>query len=131
VSTGEIGLLPESQWLAHFEDLNRVEAIELFYPDFYVLLDFPYTLWDGNETSDDERRAAEDFADFLLAPDQQRAAGEMGFRPTSGPALSQLTPFSAAQGIFQESLGGGEVSPADRPGTLALLRWFENFRTAP
>jgi len=130
-STGEIGLLPESQWLAHFEDLNGVEPIELFYPDFYVLLDFPYTVWDGNETSDDERRAAEDFADFLLGPDQQRAAGEMGFRPANGPDLNQLTPFSAAQGIVQEALGGGEVTPADRPGMLALLRWFENFRTAP
>jgi hypothetical protein len=130
-STGEIALLPESQWLAHFEELNRVEAIELYYPDFYVLLDFPYAIWDRSETSSEERRAAEDFADFLLSADQQRAAGEMGFRPTNGPNLANLTPFSAAIGIAQEELSGSEITPAGRPGTLALLRWFENFRTAP
>jgi ABC-type sulfate transport system substrate-binding protein len=130
-STGEIALLPESQWLAHFEELNRVEAIELYYPDFYVLLDVPYAIWDRSETSSEERRAAEDFADFLLSADQQRAAGEMGFRPTNGPNLANLTPFSAATGIAQEELSGSEITPAGRPGTLALLRWFENFRTAP
>lgn len=127
-SIAEIGLLPESQWLAHFDALNAVESLVLSYPNEYVLLDFPFAIW-GEA---DERRAAEAFAAFLMNDDQQGKLGELGFRPTTRrDDVAQFAPFIAAEGQVQLSLGGSPIALPDRPAILALLRWFANYRTAP
>lgn len=128
-STAEIGLLPESQWLAHYSTLSAVEPIVLNYPVNYLLLDFPYAVWDGNETSDEERQAAENFGEFLLTESQQRAVGEAGFRPAQLTDLTQFAPFNA-EGV-QLTLTGSPISLPDRAGVSSLVRWFEGYRTAP
>lgn len=131
ISTGEIALLPERDWLIHYEDLSSVEPVMLVYPENHVILDFPYTIWNGSETSEDERRAARAFGDFLISADQQRAAGENGLRPIGWSDLQQFAPFSAAGSAVQLELSGNEISLPDRPALLAFLRWFSNYRTAP
>jgi hypothetical protein len=130
-STAEIALLPESQWLAHYDQLNRVEAIRLFYSNTYMMLDFPYTIWRGAETDEDQLRAAQAFGDFLMGSEQQRRLGEAGFRPAIGGDLTRFTPFNAARDVIQVDLPGSQIAPADRASTLSLLRWFQNYRTAP
>lgn len=128
-SSAEIALLPESQWLLHYEDLTAIEPIVLHYPENYLLLDFPYAVWDGAETTDDQRQAAADFAEFLLSDNQQRKAGEKGLRPAKMTDLVQFSPFDLAQ--VQLSLPGMPISLPERAGVSNLLRWFEGYRTAP
>lgn len=129
-STGEIGLLPESQWLANFAALSAVEPVQLYYTDAYILLNFPYAIWDGIETTSAERQAAQAFGNYLMADNQQALLGAAGFRPATRSDVSQFAPFQAAQGLVQLELSGNEITPADRSATLALLRWFKNLRPA-
>jgi ABC-type Fe3+ transport system substrate-binding protein len=129
-STAEIGLLPESQWLAHFQALSDVDALQLYYPERYILLNFPYAIWEGPETTSAERQAAQAFGRFLLSDSQQAALGALGIRPATRQDVGQFGPFQAAAGQVQTELTGSQITPADRPATLALLRWFRNFRPA-
>lgn len=127
----EIGLLPENQWLIHYGDLSKIEPILLYYPENYLLLDFPFAIWDGQETTEEERQAAADFGKFLLSEAQQRAAGEKGLRPARLTDLAQFTPFNTAANQVQLTLAGSPISLPGRAGALSLLRWFEGYRTAP
>lgn len=128
ISAGQLGLLPESQWLTHYAQLDE-ETLVMVYPDQYVLLDFPLAVWNGAETTADERRAVEDLGRFLLANEQQRQAGALGFRPAANLQLAEFAPFSAS-GV-QLELAGTPITPPARPDALNLLRWFSSYRTAP
>ncbi|MBZ0306641.1 MAG: substrate-binding domain-containing protein, partial [Anaerolineae bacterium] len=128
-SAAEIALLPESQWLIHYNNLTRIEPIFLNYPESYLLLDFPYAVWDGQETTADEQQAAADFGRFLLSDAQQRAAGEYGLRPARMIDLQQFSVFNVPQ--VQLTLSGSPINLPERAGALSLLRWFEGYRTAP
>ncbi|MCL4879919.1 MAG: substrate-binding domain-containing protein [Anaerolineae bacterium] len=127
----QIALLPENQWLIHYGDLSKIEPILLYYPENYLLLDFPFAIWDGQETTEEERQAAADFGKFLLSDAQQRAAGEKGLRPAKLTDLAQFTPFNTAANQVQLTLAGSPISLPGRAGALSLLRWFEGYRTAP
>ena len=129
-STADFGLLPESQWLIHFDTLSQSEPFELFYPANTVVFDFPYTIWNGSETSEDERRAARAFGDFLMSDDQQQRAGEHGLRPAKLNQLAEFAPFRNAGAAVQIDYSTGVISPENRPAMLSFLNWFETSRSA-
>ncbi|HUP27885.1 MAG TPA: VWA domain-containing protein [Chloroflexia bacterium] len=61
--------------------------------------DNPYIVLKGSWVTDDQRRAAGVFKDFLLEPDSQKTALQLGFR-TANTAVSYRTePFTRANGV--------------------------------
>ena len=128
--TADIGLLPESQWLLHYDVLSQSEPFELYYPVNAVVLDFPYTIWNGTETTETERRAAQAFGDYLMSDDQQRNAGESGLRPSKLTQLSEFAPFRNAGDAVQSDYSASVISPENRPAMLSFLNWFGSTRGA-
>jgi len=124
VSAGEIGFLPESQWLQHYTDFD--DPIVLSYPEQSVVFDFPYVVWAGDA---DEQQAAQAFADYLMQADAQQALGEQGIRANELDNMTAFTIFSEAEAAIEITIDA--IEPPSRSTVLALYRWFANYRTAP
>ena len=121
--------MPESQWLSNYTAINDRDAITFYYPDNTVVLDFPYAVWAGDETTDDERAAAEQFGEFLMSDAQQNAAGQSGLRPANGGNLTQYQPFSEAVeagAISDLNVRFNEIAAPNRAAAFTLLQWFKN-----
>jgi hypothetical protein len=91
-SIADVALLPESEWLVNYPSLKaKLGSLTLAYPAYQVWFDFPVALWDGPETTDQDRAAAQDVVDFLSSADQLRQAAQYGLRQPDGiPAASTL-----------------------------------------
>ena len=101
----------------------------MVYPKYVTWFDFPYTVWMGEETTALEKNAALEFERYLLLPDVQKRAAEMGLRP--GNTEVSITDPSSLFVKWQDQ-GAMTVVPRttrmrspDREVLLALLRWFD------
>ena len=61
--------------------------------------DNPYIILKGSWVTDDQRKAAAVFRDFLLQPDNQQQALTLGFRPANPTVSYRTEPFTQANGV--------------------------------
>jgi Ca-activated chloride channel family protein len=61
--------------------------------------DNPYIILKGAWVTDDQRKAATMFKDYLLQTDSQQAALALGFRPANTSVSYRTDPFTAANGV--------------------------------
>ena len=122
MSIADVALLPESDWLANYASLKaKLGSLTLAYPAYQVWFDFPVALWDGPETTDQDRAAAQDVVDFLSSADQQRqAAARYGLRQPDGiPAVSTL--FDQAGALSSAPTGESIQLPTDRSDLIPFV----------
>ena len=102
-SAADFALLPEALWLNQVGALLANGNFVFSYPAYQFSLDFPVTVWDDPQTTDDERAAVASFASFL-AGEGQSIALDHGFRPASGavPQTASLFIRAAPSGIVLE-----------------------------
>ncbi len=120
-SIGDIGLLPESEWLNNLtgELVRSSNPIQLSYPTYQFVFDFPLARWQG--LSADENAAVDALGNWLLAQPPEA----YGLRPSSG-----LLPQTAQRFIGAQAYGGlltPDLSQAIQPPPLAdvqrMLTW--------
>lgn len=127
-SMADIGLLPESQWLMNMANFR--ESIFLHYPEYYLLLDFPYAVWSGEGGESAVRQAAVAFGEYLRSAEGARFAGLNGLRPAGVRDLTQYAPFAAAGDTLQDQLSGTAITPPNRDTARSILDWFARYRPA-
>jgi len=130
-SMGDGGQLLESDLLVNMAGIQTrwQDPLVIVYPEYVTWFDFPYTVWIGDETSALEKNAALEFERYLLTPEVQQSAVELGLRPAN-PEVS-VTEGDSLFVRWQEQ-GAVTVVPRttmmrspDREVLLALLRWFD------
>ena len=130
-SMGDGGQLLESDLLVNMAGIQTrwQDPLVIVYPKYVTWFDFPYTVWMGEETTALEKNAALAFESYLLQPDVQKRAGEMGLRPANTEV-----PITDSNSLFVKwkDQGAMTVVPRttrmrspDREVLLALLRWFD------
>lgn len=130
-SMGDGGQLLESDLLQNMAGIQTrwADPLVIVYPKYLTWFDFPFTIWMGDETTALEKNAALDFEHYLLRPEVQRLAVQIGLRPAN-PEVA----VTGQESLFArwESQGAMSVVPRttamrspDREVLLALLRWFD------
>ncbi len=130
-SMGDGGQLPESNLLVNMAGIQTrwQDPLVIVYPRYVTWFDFPFTIWMGDETTALEKNAALEFEHYLLQPEIQKRAAELGLRPANAE-VSITDPGSLF--VEWEDQGAMIVVPRttrmrspDREVLLALLRWFD------
>lgn len=133
-SAADFALLPESEWLLFYSQVNARQQIKFFYPAYKVVFDMPFAVWSGSDTTAAERSGAKQFADFLTQAPAQKRAAAFGLRPTQLKLSdADLSLFSAAAdaGIVTDDPPGVVVNaPTSRNNVLGLLSWFKSIRSS-
>ena len=130
-SMGDGGQLLESDLLVNMAGIQTrwQDPLVIVYPKYVTWFDFPFTIWMGDETTALEKNAALEFERYLLQPEIQKRAIEMGLRPAN-TEVSITEPDS----LFVQWQGQGAMTVVprttmmrspDREVLLALLRWFD------
>jgi hypothetical protein len=126
-SVGEIGLLPESDWLNNRRGqlVTPTNPLQLAYPAYSVTFEFPLALWDDPASTDPEAPArtqgAAAFGDLLLSAEWQRRAADYGLRPAGGVADLAAGRFAEGAGAPDELPPTAFVQPPSRTDVLALI----------
>jgi hypothetical protein len=127
-SVADIGLQPESRWLANLDGLTRSEPVEFAYPQYPFVFDFPLARWTTTVT--EEQQAVSALQTFLLSEAQQNKLTDYGLRPASGevgenaPIFARAVPYGVKlTPTFAASVGG-----LPRTETQRLLQWFNGLR---
>ena len=127
-------MMPESDWLQSFDQINARQPIKFYYPTYKVLFDMPFAIWSGSETTAALRSGTKQFADFLMQATAQKRAAAFGLRPVQVKLNDADTSlFSAAihAGIVMDSPPGTLVTvPSSRNSILGLLSWFKSIRSS-
>lgn len=120
-SVGEIALLPESEWLNNLRGnlIDSGNPIQLSYPTYQFVYDFPLARWQG--MSADESAAVSALGNYLLGTSPEA----YGLRPASG------TPAQTARLFAQAVNYGAQLTPdlsqavqaPPRTETQRLLSW--------
>jgi hypothetical protein len=130
-STGEIALLPESQWLMSLAGITAREPILLRYPAYAMVFDFPIAIWNDAQTIlPGHREAAEQFAAWLMQPAPQARATEFGLRPAVQPINASAALFLAGE-AYGIQMAPELVQPIvlpERDAVLRLLTWSATTR---
>lgn len=130
-SMGDGGQLLESDLLVNMAGIltRWQDPLVIVYPKYVTWFDFPFTIWMGEETTALEKNAALEFERYLLQPDTQKRAVQLGLRPAN-PEVSVTEPDSLF--VRWQEQGAMTVVPRttmmrfpDRDVLLALLRWFD------
>jgi Ca-activated chloride channel family protein len=130
-SMGDGGQLLESDLLVNMAGIRTrwQDPLVIVYPKYVTWFDFPFTIWMGDETTALEKNAALEFEQYLLQPEIQMRAVEMGLRPAN-TEVSVTEPGSLF--VEWQDQGAMTVVPRttmmrspDREVLLALLRWFD------
>ena len=130
-SMGDGGQLLESDLLINMAGiLNRwQDPLVIVYPKYVTWFDFPYTVWMGDETSAVEKNAALEFERYLLLPEVQKRAVQLGLRPANTevpvPEPNSLFVQWEFQGAMTVVPRTTMMRSPDREVLLALLRWFD------
>ena len=130
-SMGDGGQLLESDLLVNMAGIRTrwQDPLVIVYPKYLTWFDFPFSIWMGDETTALEKNAALEFEKYLLEPEIQQRAAELGLRPANAEVS-----ISDPDSLFVEWQDQGAMivvprttrmrSP-DRDILLALLRWFD------
>ncbi len=134
VSAADFAMLPESEWLQSFNQINARQQVKFFYPAYKVVFDMPFAIWSGSDTTSAQRSGAKQFADFLTQATAQKRAAAFGLRPIQIKLSdADLSLFSAAAdaGIVIDNPPGIVVNaPTSRNSILGLLSWFKSIRSS-
>lgn len=120
-SIGDIALLPESEWLNNLtgELVRSSNPIQLSYPTYQFVFEFPLARWPG--LSADENAAVEALGTWLLAQHPEA----YGLRPASGAVPATAQRFSGA--VAYGALLAPDLSQAVQAPPLAdvqrMLTW--------
>ncbi|MFQ3567769.1 MAG: hypothetical protein SNJ59_12305 [Aggregatilineales bacterium] len=126
-SIGEIGLLPESDWLRNLRGqlVRPAGPLRLNYPAYNLVFEFPLARWSDPQEEDPDRRAGiEALGRWLLSAEQQTAAARYGLRSVDGQAEmeSELFNRALAHGLqFEPAYQAVEVP--SRNAIRTLLAW--------
>jgi hypothetical protein len=125
-----IGMLPEAQLLNQLEALINRRDIQVAYPEYAVVFDFPLAEWQvtnlSAENASIRQQAIQAFADWLLAPDQQAQLAQNGLRPIAGNLSEEHTLFRMGAEVGIEYAPSFENRLTEAPFAFAgiLLSWF-------
>jgi ABC-type Fe3+ transport system substrate-binding protein len=130
-SMGDGGQLLESDLLVNMAGIqNRwQDPLVIVYPKYVTWFDFPFSIWMGDETTALEKNAALEFERYLLQPEIQKRAAELGLRPANAEVS-----ITGPDSLFVKWQGQGAMTVVprttrmrspDREILLALLRWFD------
>ena len=125
----DFALLPESDWLLYYSQIEARQPIHFSYPAYTLTFDMPFAVWSGSETNQAERSAAGQFSDFLSQPSAQKRAAAFGLRPAQvklGEAYSSLFTPAINAGLTLKDPPGTAISIPSRDSALSLLRWFKS-----
>ena len=124
-SVAEIALLPEVLWLNSLDDLTKSDPIIFSYPATQFILDFPLTMWDDNNTSDETKLAVQAFADYVAGAGQNTVAN-FGLRPANSTVTSTDSLFAdgVSFGIVLAPDYGQVVTAPDKNTTETLIERF-------
>jgi Ca-activated chloride channel family protein len=130
-SMGDGGQLLESDLLVNMQGIQTrwKDPLVIVYPEYLTWFDFPFTVWMGSETSAEEKNAALEFEKYLLSPEVQKKAVDLGLRPAN-PAVpvdfeGSLFVRWQKQGVLAVVPRTQAMRSPDRDVLLALLRWFD------
>jgi hypothetical protein len=123
-SVGDAALLPESEWLTNLRGtLIGSDAVQLSYPAFNFVFDFPLASWIDTTAPPETNGAVTQFAAWLLSPTQQTAAQSFALRPVNGTPTGER--FMAAErygALLDPDLANAVIAPP-RTATQSLLAW--------
>ena len=94
-----------------------------------IYSDNPFIVLDAEWVSDDERRAAEVFEDFVKSPENQAKVLEFGFRP-GNPDVALADPISPDLGVDPDQPATLLETPAPDVLVDLLDRWSEQRKSA-
>jgi len=130
-SMGDGGQLLESDLLVNMQGIQTrwKDPLVIVYPEYLTWFDFPFTVWMGSETSAEEKNAALEFEKYLLSPEVQKKAVDLG-PPPPHPAVpvdfeGSLFVRWQKQGVLAVVPRTQAMRSPDRDVLLALLRWFD------
>ncbi len=90
----------EEQTVLELNGSNMPTPLVAIYPKEGTFWhDNPYIILKAPWVTDDQRRAATMFKDFLLQPDNQQTALALGFRPANTQVSWRTEPFTQANGV--------------------------------
>nr|MBC7245788.1 substrate-binding domain-containing protein [Chloroflexota bacterium] len=130
-SMGDGGQLLESDLLVNMAGIltRWQDPLVIVYPKYVTWFDFPFTIWMGEETTALEKNAALEFERYLLQPETQKRAVQLGLRPAN-PEVSVTESDSLF--VKWQDQGAMTIVPRttmmrfpDRDVLLTLLRWFD------
>ncbi|MDX2079112.1 MAG: substrate-binding domain-containing protein [bacterium] len=133
-SSVNIGILPEVQLLNQLEALTTRRAIQVAYPAYSVLFDFPLAEWQVTNLPEQEanrrQQAIQAFSEWLLLPAQQAQLPRYGLRPLSeNPTESDdLFRLGADVGVEYTPIFAGQLESASVSFANILLAWFAQER---
>jgi hypothetical protein len=129
-SVAEIGLLPESRWLLNLEGLLKNEPVQLAYPAYPFVFDFPLVRWNDTSTTVEQQQAVDALNGWMTGGAEQANTVIFGLRPASGVAPASAALFSAgsAYGVNGAAITGTPVSGPPRNDSQRLLQWFNTAR---
>jgi ABC-type glycerol-3-phosphate transport system substrate-binding protein len=105
---------------------GRWGAIHVIYPEYNTWNENPYYILNASWSSDDQRKAAQTFLDFLLSEPVQRESINHGFRPAnpSVPTRTPDSPWTRYQGNgVKIDLGKICAAPKAEVVTNLLASW--------
>lgn len=122
----------------HAETQSRQhQDLLIYYPSLNILSDHPFAVLQGDWVMDEEKQAALQFRDFLLAVPQQRQALANGFRPVN-PAVSLNgagSPFTSLSSLFPnsqpDSLQALAQAPAGDVVDALINTWSQRYADRP
>jgi hypothetical protein len=125
-SIGELGLLPESDWLQNLRGFlaQSADPLTLRYPQYTVVFDFPLARWQDTTTpgGNDEAAAIEVLGGWLSSPAQQTSAQNFGLRPATGEPSAEKFLDAQPYGALLRP-----VVEAVQPPSLNDLRRMEDW----
>jgi len=110
-------------------DKDRFPVVAVYPADGTFWSDHPVGLVDRNVKDADERRAADDYVEYLLAKPQQVLAMESGFRP-GDDGIPLAAPIDKAHGVDPDLDVPVRQVPSDDVLNDVLGLWRENKRHA-
>ncbi|GCE19952.1 serine/threonine-protein kinase [Dictyobacter kobayashii] len=116
---------------------SRWQVLQPIYPDLNILSDNPFAIFNASWVTEEEKKAAQLFRDFLLSDQQQRNALVSGFRPTA-PTISIMdsianNPFKAHAADFNIPTNiQNQAQPPNGDVVDELLnQWTAQYGSAP
>ncbi|MGH9032157.1 MAG: extracellular solute-binding protein [Acidimicrobiia bacterium] len=76
----------------------RIPLVAIYPEEGTLFSDNPFIVLDSDWVTDDERRAAAEFQEFVLEPENQRRVLEFGFRP-GNPSVAVDNPINRRNGL--------------------------------
>lgn len=129
-----IGIMAESRLLNTLNAITNTRAVQIAYPEYPVVFDFPL-IWldETGQTADDRairEQVAQQFGEWLAMPEQQASLTAYGLRPVESIPTStdNLFRLGIESGVLYDAPISPALSEIANSRVRALLSWFESQR---